>query len=359
MTAALLRMNKGSWDGMGSDHRKIFTHVPSDSRRGFVEKAAALFSGRPVTGITSLLDYETKRPDSMVGSYRVTYDDGTTLVIHAKQYLHPETYDLSNNVYAFYNASGISAAQLHPTVNGYYHGNVDGLSVYATPNIAGRHPDRIADVFHVAATLARVQEVNKNLPEPIVLKIQNNAKTTLDWFESGTRYFESTDGQSALAEAGITEPKDVAFLKGCVETYKKSLSHMAVSSNDMIPGNLLIDDQGNVTLLDFDNIGASWMPYGTDIGLAAYRIALDFAKNENGEADDALAIKTFCEGFNSAATEGRKINTQTLQKMAITGNVTKLLSVLHQSSQGQPRTESIGRFAGMLFQIRDRFSPSI
>lgn len=357
MTAAQLRLNTASWQGMGNDHSQIFQHDVSGARSRFVEEAALKFSDENVTSIKALMDYDTKRPDTYVGSYLVTFGSGQKIVLHAKEYVHPETYDLSNRIYGVYRSHGISAVQIEPMLDGARYGVQDGLHIYATPYAEGRHPDRIEDIFEIAAEIARVHDAHQDLSQTVIAQVQTNSAGTLALFQSGIDVFRSVKGQEILTRAGVSDARDAEFLSSCVKVYEDACAHMAVSSSDMIPGNVLIDDfDGTVTFLDFDNIGASWMPYGTDIGLAIYRIGMDFAKDEMGCPNDRAVVDDFCDGFNAVARGDAQLAPAKLGKMAIVGNVTKFLANIAVAAQDDSRIAGVTRFAAMLLQIRDRFA---
>ena len=357
MTAEKLRLNTASWQGMGNDHGHIFTYGVSGARSRFVEEAAQRFSDGPVASIKALINYDAKRPEAHVGSYLVTFGSGERIVLHAKEYVHPETYDLSNQIYGVYRSHGISAAKIEPMLDGSRYAVQDGLHIYATSYIEGRHPDRIEDIFEIAVEIARTHDASSDLSSNILSQVKENSATTLALFQSGIDVFRSEKGRDILARAGVTEANDVAYLASCVDAYEKACTHMALSSSDMIPGNVLIDDfDGTVAFLDFDNIGASWMPYGTDIGLAIYRIGMDFAKDENGCSNDRAVVDDFCDGFNAVARGDKTLNTAKLENMAIVGNVTKFLGNMAAAALDEVRIPNVNRFATMLFQIRDRFA---
>lgn len=361
--AAKLRLNKASWDGMGSDHRGIFTHLPESERREFI--ISALETAWPCASaggsdIKCLIDYATKRPDTMVGTYLIKPSDGDARVLHAKEFFHDDTYKLSDKIYQIYNQGGVSAAQLITSPDGRIAHDVGNLSVYMTDYHEGRHPDQISDIFYVAATLALVHQLNKAMPSEIVEAVQSNSEGTLQWLRGGGVFLNTDAGKkelsSIISDSAVTD----FILKANARFDKAMQDQMMMGSSDLIEGNVIINDgTKQVTLLDFDNIGASWMPEGTDIGLAVYRIALNFSRGADGERNDVEAITQFLNGYNSVAEGEDKLDLQKLFECAVIGNFTKVLTHAHLISEGDTSDRirsGLGKCAGMAYDIHSRFS---
>jgi hypothetical protein len=361
--AVELRLNTPSWDGMGQDHKSIFTRSPDAKRYEFVKRALQTVLPDAQLGSSSikcLIDYSTKRPDTMVGTHLVSPTNGAPVVLHAKELFHSPTYQLSDKVYQFYNQNGISAAQLVTSPDGEIVHDVDGLSVYVTDYHVGRHPDQLSDVFHVAATLAQVHQLNKAMPHEIVEAVEANSKDTLQWFRSGSSFLSTLDGQQALSSV-IPNTEVTDFILRANARFDKAMQgQMMMGSSDLIEGNVVINDNTKqVTLLDFDNIAASWMPEGTDIGLAAYRIVLNFSREADGTQNDVKAITQFLDGYNSVAEGGDRLDLQRLFEYAVIGNFTKVLTHAHLISAGDTSDRmrsGLERFSQMAFDIHSRFS---
>lgn len=366
--AAAQRQNLGSWTGLPKGleaQQNLFTTPVSGARLAFVEAALRTrphiqFEG---TKFFSLVDYD-KAPQypegDFQGHYLVVFSDGTKVVLQVKPRMDWQTYNTSDLVYEKLSERGV----LGPKLVGYStsEGPVTGFRGYGIAVASyreGRHldPRQKADMVALGAGLAGLQAAMQEVFLGLNQRIAENAQSTRALIRTGYEYVQLPEGQAYLKDVqGYTE-EQVQSLVRAAEIFESKDGNPVMCHGDLVPGNVILTEDGRVAFLDFDNVSSSVFPEGIDIGLATFRIGWDQLEEVSAEGDLAL-LDAVLEGCNGEVGSLQRMSREGLLDAMEMAASYKAFSVMGQVkldvNAAMKPSDKVKRHAGMYFRFAER-----
>ncbi|MDD3288137.1 MAG: hypothetical protein PHX43_03930 [Alphaproteobacteria bacterium] len=314
-----------------------FCSGASVHRRGFASTAVErFFADSGIAQVYQLYDYGSPSLAAMYentqqGKYRVVfskenwagkiYPDG--VVVNVKMAADENVLRLGDEVFAAINKQklpNLEMSRLVKSISSNFvvdlkdHGDGVEYKAYVSPYINGQHPySNKADLFTVGAGLGSLANAFAELDDTLKEKIHLSSRDAIARSKEGAGIvLQSHYGKNASCALGAGWLKangfsDVAY-KELVRHAEKYLSDTGENSNwgpnhfDMILGNVLVNGK-SLVVLDNERVPEGWAPRGTDIGLAATRIALAAeSKSWIGKCEGKRAkVSNLLDGYNSTA----------------------------------------------------------
>ncbi len=303
----------------------------SPTRHSFVADILRNYMKRAACTVRTLFPYD-QEPFSSV--YRETPLQGKYLVnaknvVHVKASVDEEALALGDKVFHTINQENqdLIMCRLTMTSIGAPVVYQSHYAAYVTPYQAGRHPHSTpGDLFAVGKGLGKLQAAFNTLPRRLNCAIKESSQTEIKRFSSGALYlldhahdFSSEYPNEANAVLNTAESFIVADQKSWMP------SHM-----NMILGDIMLDANNNVIILDNERIAGGWMPEGLDIGTAVTRIALEALLPDGTEPRATVEhVKPLLEGYNTTSPSPKTM--KGLLKTAVSSlAVEKVFSVASQ-----------------------------
>lgn len=323
--AVKMYANVPSWE-RGTPDTTSFTHEVNNERAAMADICfAQLGRGDEIDSLYALRDYANKPLSDLYGplqgKLRIETTGGGSLVLHAKHFISPRSWSLSDTIYRHVAGPDVLTPHVIRTANDdvvqYF--DITTGQIAAVPddnNESGNQihvsftnytpadfvdPHNSAHVKALGKGLAGLRAGLDSLPAEFVAQIRDNGQGVLARWQDGKRLFaENKDTICALLKDKASEV-DFSLIVDTAERFDAATQgDLVPTHSDLVPGNVMISD-GKALILDFDNIGCSALPRDADYGLALFRIVLNQLDKSSSIDEIRHKEETLRRGYNAVA----------------------------------------------------------
>ena len=294
--------NLGSWAGL-TNPDKIFTFSMGDERRASVFQAAQKLRDDVPVQINALLDYDGRAADIYKGDpqgrYLLSYADQSKAVLSVKPRIPEETYILSDRVYREFTELGVNGPTLLPMSDGRMIGELGAHAICFATYTDGRHLKAVNlnEMYALGAALGRMRGAFNQLSVDVSSQIVSNGAPLKALVDEGVEHVLTDQGRALLRRFFNDQADSIVDI---ASRYQGANVNAVPCHGDVIPGNVIISNDDQVTFLDFDNVSGSLFNEHHDLGLAIGRIGFDYKGGQSARRDrDAVAA--ILVGYNGAS----------------------------------------------------------